>query len=62
MTENELRERLAMHGEALYRRGLAPGSSGNMSVRLQDGLLVTPNLTTATRCWRIFPEKCGCTS
>ena len=42
MTENELRERLAMHGDALYRRGLAPGSSGNMSVRLQDGLLVTP--------------------
>ena len=42
MTENELRERLAMHGEALYRRGLAPGSSGNMSVRLEDGLLVTP--------------------
>jgi len=42
MTENDLRERLAMHGEALYRRGLAPGSSGNMSVRLEDGLLVTP--------------------
>jgi ribulose-5-phosphate 4-epimerase/fuculose-1-phosphate aldolase len=42
MTENDLRERLAMHGEALYRRGLAPGSSGNMSIRLEDGLLVTP--------------------
>lgn len=42
MTESELRERIAMHGEALYRRGLAPGSSGNISVRLADGILVTP--------------------
>jgi len=42
MTETQLRERIAMHGEALYRRGLAPGSSGNISVRLEDGILVTP--------------------
>lgn len=42
MTETELRDRIALHGEALYRRGLAPGSSGNISVRLEDGILVTP--------------------
>lgn len=42
MTESRLRERIAMHGDALYRRGLAPGSSGNISVRLEDGILVTP--------------------
>lgn len=42
MNETDLRERIAMHGEALYRRGLAPGSSGNISVRLEDGILVTP--------------------
>lgn len=42
MTETQLRERIAMHGEALYGRGLAPGSSGNISVRLEDGILVTP--------------------
>lgn len=42
MTEGQLRERIALHGESLYARGLAPGSSGNISVRLEDGLLVTP--------------------
>ncbi|MDQ2694849.1 MAG: aldolase [Pseudomonadota bacterium] len=42
MNENRLRERIALHGDALYRRGLAPGSSGNISVRLDDGFLVTP--------------------
>lgn len=42
MTESALRERMAMHGQALYARGLAPGSSGNISVRLDDGILVTP--------------------
>jgi ribulose-5-phosphate 4-epimerase/fuculose-1-phosphate aldolase len=42
MTENELRENLAMFGRSLYERGYAHGSSGNLSVRLPDGLLVTP--------------------
>ena len=42
MTESALRERIAMHGQALYARGLAPGSSGNISTRLEDGVLVTP--------------------
>ena len=31
-----------MHGESLHRRGFVPGSSGNISVRLDDGILVTP--------------------
>ena len=31
-----------MHGESLHRRGYVPGSSGNISIRLDDGLLVTP--------------------
>lgn len=42
MTENEAREALAMFGRSLYERGYAHGSSGNLSVRLPDGLLVTP--------------------
>ena len=41
-SESALRDRIASHGEALYARGLAPGSSGNISVRLEDGILVTP--------------------
>ena len=42
MTESEAREALAMFGASLYARGYAHGSSGNLSVRLADGLLVTP--------------------
>jgi ribulose-5-phosphate 4-epimerase/fuculose-1-phosphate aldolase len=40
--ENLIRDRIAMHGESLYNRGYVPGSSGNISVRLDDGVLVTP--------------------
>jgi len=42
MTETQLREALALFGQSLYARGYAHGSSGNLSVRLPDGLLVTP--------------------
>lgn len=42
MTEAQLREQLVMFGASLYARGYAHGSSGNLSVRLPDGLLVTP--------------------
>jgi 3-dehydro-4-phosphotetronate decarboxylase len=42
MNERELRERIAAHGKSLYERGLTPGSSGNISIRLRDGYLMTP--------------------
>jgi 3-dehydro-4-phosphotetronate decarboxylase len=42
VTENELREALVLHGRSLYERGYAHGSSGNLSARLPDGLLITP--------------------
>jgi len=42
MNEHAAREHLARLGAALYARGLAPGSSGNLSVRIGDGYLVTP--------------------
>lgn len=42
MTESHLREAIALHGQSLYQRGYAHGSSGNISVRLPDGLLITP--------------------
>jgi ribulose-5-phosphate 4-epimerase/fuculose-1-phosphate aldolase len=41
-TEDVAREAIAHHGRSLFERGLVPGSSGNLSVRLADGLLVTP--------------------
>jgi ribulose-5-phosphate 4-epimerase/fuculose-1-phosphate aldolase len=40
--ETRLRDSMALHGRSLYDRGLSPGTSGNLSVRLDDGLLVTP--------------------
>jgi len=40
--ERQLREQIVEVGLNLYRRGLSPGSSGNISVRLADGWLVTP--------------------
>ena len=42
MSERELREQMVEHGQSLHDRGLTPGSSGNISVRLPDGMLITP--------------------
>ena len=41
---DEARQRAALvrWGASLFARGLTPGSSGNLSVRLSDGYLVTP--------------------
>ena len=40
--ESTLREEIVELGKSLYDRGLTPGSSGNISVRLDDGWLMTP--------------------
>ena len=42
MNERELREQIALHGKSIFDRGLTAGSSGNISVRLSDGMLITP--------------------
>ncbi|MDB5513207.1 MAG: ygbL [Enterovirga sp.] len=43
MTESKLREDICRFGRSLFERGLTPGSSGNISLRLEDGgWLVTP--------------------
>lgn len=43
MTESKVREDICRFGRSLFERGLTPGSSGNISVRLDDGgWLVTP--------------------
>lgn len=54
MNERELREQIAEHGRSLYDRGLTPGSSGNISVRLPDGFLITP---TNSCLGRLDPES-----
>jgi len=43
MSETRLRDEICRFGRSLFERGLTPGSSGNISVRLDDGgWLVTP--------------------
>ncbi|CAH2396991.1 3-oxo-tetronate 4-phosphate decarboxylase [Mesorhizobium escarrei] len=43
MTEATFREEICRFGRSLFERGLTPGSSGNISLRLDDGgWLVTP--------------------
>lgn len=43
MSDAKLREDICRFGRSLFERGLTPGSSGNISVRLPDGnWLVTP--------------------
>lgn len=53
-SEREVRERIAMHGKSIYDRGLTAGSSGNISVRLPDGFLVTP---TNSCLGRLDPDR-----
>jgi 3-dehydro-4-phosphotetronate decarboxylase len=43
MSDTRLREEICRYGRSLFERGLTPGSSGNISFRLDDGgWLVTP--------------------
>jgi len=42
VSEAALRADLVRLAKSLFDRGLTPGSSGNISARLDDGLLVTP--------------------
>jgi 3-dehydro-4-phosphotetronate decarboxylase len=43
MSETKIRDEICRLGRSLFERGLTPGSSGNISVRLDDGgYMVTP--------------------
>jgi 3-dehydro-4-phosphotetronate decarboxylase len=42
MTESRLREEICWFGKSIYDRGLTAGSSGNVSVRVDGGFLLTP--------------------
>jgi 3-dehydro-4-phosphotetronate decarboxylase len=41
-TENLLREEICRVGRSLFERGYTHGTAGNISVRLDDGFLITP--------------------
>ncbi|MCB9947782.1 MAG: aldolase [Rhodospirillaceae bacterium] len=42
MTEAQTRDRIAAFGRSIFRRGLTFGSTGNISVRVDEGWLMTP--------------------
>ena len=42
MSESKIRDQIAQFGRSLFMRGYGCGASGNISVKLDDGILVTP--------------------
>ncbi|MGH6624012.1 MAG: 3-oxo-tetronate 4-phosphate decarboxylase [Burkholderiaceae bacterium] len=54
MEENKLRDLLVERGRSLYDRGYAHGSSGNLSARVDGGVLITP---TGSSLGRLIPER-----
>ncbi|QDU75792.1 L-fuculose phosphate aldolase [Bremerella volcania] len=54
MSERELREQISEYGKSLFNRGYGVGTSGNISVRLPDGMLITP---TNCSLGKIDPER-----
>ena len=53
-TEAALREQIVAFGRSMFERGLTAGSSGNLSVRLDDGWLLTP---TNSSLGRLDPQR-----
>ena len=54
MNESKLRELLVAHAKSLFDRGYAHGSSGNLSVRVVDGIVITP---TGSSLGRLDPAR-----
>jgi ribulose-5-phosphate 4-epimerase/fuculose-1-phosphate aldolase len=54
MSESASRDALVERGRSLYDRGYAHGSSGNLSVRIDGGILITP---TGSSLGRLDPLK-----
>lgn len=54
MKESEARERIAEIGRSIFERRLTFGSSGNISVRIDDGWLMTP---TGSSLGRLDPAR-----
>ena len=42
LTENAARDAIVKRGQILRNVGLTPGSSGNISIRLEDSIMITP--------------------
>ncbi len=61
LDEAQARDEICRIGRSLYERGLVHGTAGNISVRLDDGFLITPTdaclgFLTAERLARLGPD------
>lgn len=54
MSESQIREQICAVGQSIFDRGLTHGSTGNLSVRLEDGWLLTP---TGSSLGRLEPQR-----
>src|SRR4029077_6559976 len=54
MSEMKLREDICAIGQSIFARGLTAGSSGNISVKTDDGWLMTP---TGSSLGRLDPAR-----
>ena len=54
MTEQELRHQIVEQARSLFMRGYSSGSAGNISVRLDNGFLITP---TNSSFGRLEPKR-----
>jgi ribulose-5-phosphate 4-epimerase/fuculose-1-phosphate aldolase len=54
VTEAALRAQICEYGRSIFDRGLTGGSTGNLSVRLDDGFLMTP---TGSSLGRLDPAR-----
>jgi len=54
MAEQELRNQIVQQARSLFMRGYSSGSAGNISVRLDNGFLITP---TSSSFGRLEPER-----
>ena len=49
MSDAKIREEICELGRSIFARGLTAGSSGNISVRVADGFLMTPTNVSLDR-------------
>jgi ribulose-5-phosphate 4-epimerase/fuculose-1-phosphate aldolase len=54
MTDTAIRDQIVRFGKSIFDRGLTAGSSGNISVRVDDGWLMTP---TGSSLGRLDPAR-----
>lgn len=54
MSEAKLREEICAIGQSIFARGLTAGSSGNISIKIEDGWLMTP---TGSSLGRLDPAR-----